>query len=65
MRRLVLGALLLSLAGLACSSSDDDEAQPEPKPVPNQLQEEKIVFARRPAPGEDTELYVVNPTGQD
>jgi Tol biopolymer transport system component len=62
MRRLVLAALLLALTVAACSSSDDDEeAAPVPTPIPNQLQEEKIVFARRPALGEDTELYVVNP----
>lgn len=63
MRRLVLGALLLSLTGVACSSSDDDEATPEPKLLSNQLQEEKIAFARRPVLGDDTEFYVVNPDG--
>jgi TolB protein len=63
MRSLALAALLLSLAVAACSSSDEDEAEREPRPVPNQLREEKIVFARRPALGDDTELYVVNPDG--
>jgi TolB protein len=63
MRRLVLAALLLALTVAACASSSEDETPLERKPVPNQLQEEKIVFARRPAPGEDTELYVVNPDG--
>jgi Tol biopolymer transport system component len=63
MRRPVLLALLLLLTAAACSSSGDDETQPEPTPVPNQLREEKIVFARRPALGDDTELYLVNPDG--
>jgi TolB protein len=63
MRSLLLGALLLSLTVAACASSGEDETPLEPKPVPNQLQEEKIVFARRPALGEDTELYVVTPDG--
>jgi Tol biopolymer transport system component len=65
MTRLALPALLLPLALVAClHSSDEEEAKPTPKPksIPNQLQQEKIAFARR-RDGGPLEVFVVNPDG--
>jgi Tol biopolymer transport system component len=61
-RRLALTVLPLAL--VACSGSDDDETQRQPVPqksIPNQLREERIVFASRR--DGDLEIFVVNPDG--
>jgi Tol biopolymer transport system component len=65
MRWLALAAALVPLALVAClhSSDDEDESKPTPTPIPNQLRHEKIAFSRRPALGDDTEVYVMNPDG--
>jgi TolB protein len=60
-----LAALFVSLALVACSSSEEDETEPMPTPavrIPNQLQQEKIAFTRR-RDGGPSDIYVVNPDG--
>jgi TolB protein len=71
MRRLAIVASLLPLGLLACRHSEEQET--EARRIPNQLREEKIVFASRrhgpavaPRPGtsaDDHDIYVMNPDG--
>jgi Tol biopolymer transport system component len=61
MTRLAVAAALMPLALVACRHSSDEEDESRPEPIPNQLREEKIVFAGRREG--DLDIFVMNPDG--